>query len=310
MRNLVKAYFCFVFVCSIIYSVNISAEQAEQKTGRKAVYSSAVKVANFIDRFFGQNDALESANYDYLRLVTSVHWQETEKIDYAAKLKAKVRLPQMNEHFSLIFDERDSVFSDETKGEVNHSSLPLENKSSSAALNYESDKYKRFKFDTRIGLGSHLEPFVLFKHTYRPYQSDKMFVKNINSVFWREKKGYGASVRMELDRIINVNNLFRWNYTILRAEKSLGNEWINTFSIINHMSKESWLSYDFNIKGRSANEFAVEEYRLALRYRKQLDIDWLYYEIEPEFLWRRTPEQPKRNFYTGLILRFEIRFED
>lgn len=307
--------FCLFSLSLFASSELASSEKTEKTSGsvksKQLIYDSAIDFAQWIDKFFGENEALESANYDFLRLVNTMGWREGEGVKYSPRIRAKVNLPQMNNKFSLMFADSNEITSNQFEREAGDEIFfrDRDENKTSAALNYASDVYNRSKFDFRVGIDSSLDSFALIKHTYQVYKSETLSIRNFNFIFWKETESFGINPRVELDKVINESNLFRWKYSILLSEKSEGNEWRNTFSWVNRLSKESWLSYDLSINGASEHHYDVDTYRFAIRYRRQLDIKWLYFEIEPELLWQRMAEDIKRKLMPGIILRLEIQFE-
>jgi len=294
---------------------SVKDEQAgpvsDERSGRQAVFESALYFADWIDRFFGEREELETASYDYLRLVNNLGWREGEGFEYRPRIKAKVHFPKINRKFSLLIaDDNDVTGNRFDTNQNDEVFINNEKANTTAAINYDSDEYQGSQFSTRIGLDSSLRSFALLKHNMSLYQDENLQLRNINYLFWKDEQGFGLNPRFELDRVINEKNLFRWQYSVLRAEKSEGNEWFNRFSWIERRGENSWLSYDMDISGASERDYTVETYRLALRYRKQLSIKWLYLEVEPELLWQKSIERPQRHFIPGLILRLEIQLEE
>jgi hypothetical protein len=289
----------------------IGKNTANKDIGRKdKIYQSAVDFAQWIDNFFGEAEELESASYDFLRLVNTVGWREGEGVKYRPRINAKVNLPRMDKSLSLMFADSDDITNSEFESLQTNELFNQDEQKPSAAINYESDYYNSSKIDTRIGIDSSLDLFALIKHTFNIYSDKNLTFKNYNYLFWKEEEHFGFNPKIELNYVINQQNLFRWKYSILLSEKSEGNEWRNTLSLIHQYSKESWLSYDFDVAGASAHEYDVDTYRLAIRYRRQLDVKWLYFEVEPEILWHREPEYIERKLIPGLIFRLEIQFEN
>lgn len=275
---------------------------------RKKIYNSANTLAKWLDGFFGEEDEYETASYDYLRMVNTLDWQEGEGVFYRPKIRAKLHLPKTRKKISLLFSDRPED-EDLQLNQVNR--LPSEeNDQSSAAVNYQSEDYSGIKFDTRLGVNSSLEPFVVFKNSNDLYTSDKLSIKNFNYLFWKEEQKFGVNPKFELNRIIDDNDLFRWRYQLLRSEVSQGNEWQNTFSWVHQLTAQNWMSYDFDIVGKSGFAYNVQLYRFAIRYRTQLPIKWLYFELEPELLWLREPEFSERKHSSGLKIRLEVQFEE
>jgi len=292
----VSLYYLMMFCCVLLLTplVALSAElpppaldelyeTEPSQTNREIIYNSALDFANWVDGFFGESDELASADYDFFRLVNQVNWQDNGELDYKARVRAKVYLPKLEEKLSLIVNDRDN----EELGSIDE---PIES--------------------IRIGLDSSLESFFIFKHRLSMFKGETTSLTNFNDLFWKEEEGFGVNPRFELDKILDKDHLIRWQYSYLKAEKRLGNEWSNRFSFITKISEENWLSYDLSLLGRLAYDYDIYLYRLAFRYRKQLPVKWLFFEIEPEFLWLREPDFTERKFITGLILRLEIEFKD
>ncbi|TQV74713.1 hypothetical protein FLL45_07055 [Aliikangiella marina] len=290
--------------------INEKNNNSKAGLSREKVYSSAVSFANWVDRLFGEQSELESARYDFLRLVNVVGWRDDKGAEFQPKIKAKVFLPKTHKKLSLLFSDDELENIDQFSNQTNDELFEDDDLSVSAALNYRTDQYDKSRFDWRIGLDSSLDSFALLKHTYDIYQDNKNYLVNYNYIFWREQEGQGVNVKLEYDRILSEKVLFRWKYSILHADRSLGSEWYNNFSVVESLENNSWVSYDFGMRGATDFSYDVEAYRLAIRYRVQLTEKWFFMEIEPEATWLRTPESIKREFVPGIIFRFEFQFED
>ncbi|MGB0496367.1 MAG: hypothetical protein ACPGJI_08415, partial [Kangiellaceae bacterium] len=214
------------------------AHQTKNKNTREIVYDSAVNFANWIDSFFGQSEELEDADFDYLRLRNDFIFRSGEKPRYRPKIKAKVKLPQLSNRVSLIISNEPKENKTEADDSTDLETIADKTNSTSAALNYETDSYRRSKFDFRVGLGSGLEPFSFARHTFQAYKSDTLTIKNYNYLIWREDDGLGLSTKIKLSKVLTLDKLFRWEYSFLRAEKTYGNEWSSGVAIVDQLGDE------------------------------------------------------------------------
>ncbi len=291
-----------------------SQEEVKQPTNviensKDVIYQGAVDFAKWVDKFFGERQELEDASYDYLRLVNRVIILDGEKIKYRPRIKAKVHLPQFNNKTSLLFSNDRASSGDESKFEENQRNSLNDNESLSAAINYETDVYDRSKFDFRVGIDSHIDTFAFIKHSMPLYESEDLEVRNFNYLFWEEDQGFGVKVQLEFNKVLDESNLFRWKYSTLRAEKSEGTEWYNRFSLVSRISEENWIAYELGINGDTEQSYKVENYRFSIRFRNRTNVDWLYFEVEPEVRLIRTPESLERELIAGVTFRLEIQFE-
>ncbi|MGX5173552.1 hypothetical protein ACUR5C_05935 [Aliikangiella sp. IMCC44653] len=284
------------------------AQPAKKQTTRAAFYETATDFANWVDRFFGEQRALESASFDYLSLVSEFYLQEREGVKFRPRLKAKVHLPGIDNKFSLLFEDVSGDRSYDEKTNQDRLSELDRSGTTAAAINYQSDQYDRSQFDSRIGLGSGLKPFAQIKHTFNVYQTNDFSFRNFNYLFWKENKGFGARTLFEMDKRVSETQLFRWQYSLLRAEKSLGNEWFTQVTWNKELSENSWRALSASAKGFSDYHFLVESYRLASRWRWRSSREWLFYEVEPEIIWKREPEDNHREPLAGIYFRVEIQF--
>lgn len=288
-----------------------TVEQTE-KDSRKIIYQNAVNFANWIDRFFGEKEELESAGYDYLRLINNLTFLEGEDPKYRPRIKAKLHLPQLSESTSLLFSTNrpDSNEDLDSNQNENDTLTDEQDDNVSAALNYATEAYANSKFDFRVGIDSSLETFAFIKQSVPLLEKENLEVRSFNYLFWEDEHGFGLATQLEVNHTIDDNNLFRWRYAIRRAEKSFGNEWQNKFSLVNQLSAENWIAYELRVKGDTEHQYDVESYRLSFRYRKKTSTDWLFFEFEPEVRYDRTPESLDRELIAGVTFRLEVQFEN
>lgn len=278
---------------------------------KDAVYQKAVIFANWVDNFFGEQQELNSAGYDYLHLVNNFVFRQGESPEFRPRVKARIQLPRLSKRTSLLFsNDRAADNKDFATSEIERSNLDDDDKNElSAAINYQAKSSRKTKLDFRLGLDSSLDIFAFVRHRTPLVEHDRLNIENSNYLFWEEEKGYGAATEFEMNKVLDEESLFRWKYSILRAEKSLGNEWRNRFTLVNHLAEFKWITYDFSIKGSSELDFDVEQYRFAVRYRKRTPIHWIYLEVEPDLRFERNERYPERELIAGITVRLEIQFE-
>ncbi len=282
------------------------------KQPNNMVYKNAVGFANWVDKFFGDKRGLESASYDYLRLINQLVIREGESPEFRPRVKAKVILPQMKNTTSLLFsNDRSSDNKDFASQQLEQNDINSdENNQLSAAINFQTKSSHKSKIDYRLGLDSSLDLFAFARHSKPLVDKKNLDIENSNYLFWEEENGFGIATELELNQVLSEKNLFRWKYSILRAEKSQGNEWSNRFTLVDHPKDNTWITYDLSFRGKTELNYDVEQYRLAVRYRNRTAVKWLYYEIEPEIRFIRNERYLEREMVPGIALRLEIQFEN
>jgi hypothetical protein len=80
------------------------------------------------------------------------------------------------------------------------------------------------------------------------------------------------------------------------------------------LSKKGSVSYETGIVGITEPESLVTNYRLGMRYRRNIHRDWLFFEFIPEVTWPLELSENRETIITdrhsviSVIFRLEIHF--
>ena len=64
------------------------------------------------------------------------------------------------------------------------------------------------------------------------------------------------------------------------------------------------------MSGRDEPQTFSTNYRVGLLYRRQFFRDFLFFEVEPNFNWRRDIYEADREGVAGIVFRLEIMLDD
>lgn len=266
------------------------------------VSNSADELAVWIDHFFGSpRDDIESANSS-LRLTLDNDWEEHQSIDTDVRLRGKVHLPRIDERLSLLFTDEDGDTDDAVK---KRDELAGRQESTKVSLQYKAKEAQRYRIDYRLGLRSSLKARASVRYRYQLPVGESLNHRFVETLYFIDGEGFGSRSRYELDYLVNKNQLLRWSNTARFAEKTDGVEWHSQLLLGERHDDKAALSWFTWVNGETRPKEWTKSYGLGIRYRRNFYRDWLFYELEPAYAWKREEYDDNRHG----VMQFSVRLE-
>jgi len=267
--------------------------------------------AAWFDGFFGDDRALEETPVGtFFRFRNSVLWDQTEGTSLGLQVRANVILPRISERVRLLIS-RDEDLSDDF-GDGPPVGDPDER--TRLGLRFLGTERARSRFDidgtVRVS-GTNLNPRVRGRYRYVQGLTTHTLVRATQSVFWEREDGVGTTSRVDWELLPDRDRLVRWTGEGTWSEASRGVDWRSSVVGFQQLDSRTALRGELGTFGFTHPEFRVEEYFVALRYRRQFLRHWLFYEIQPEHAWPRDFDtgQSRRSDWR-LTLTLEVQFEN
>jgi hypothetical protein len=89
---------------------------------------------------------------------------------------------------------------------------------------------------------------------------------------------------------------------------------LQTLLLYQRISKKASISYESSVSGITEPESMATNYRLGIRYRRNIHRDWLFFEMTPAMTWPITLSEDRSEIITerrsvaSIILRLEVHF--
>ena len=270
------------------------------------------KLVRWLDGFFGTpRSDLESAQ-SFLRLRLEHEWDQEDANSVGVRLRGKVLLPRINKRIGLIFsDER----GDETGNGANvEQALSDNNPKNDIALQYTSIDKDRSRLDFKLGLRSSFKVKAAARYRYELPIMDNALLRFSEEFYYRGDDGFGSFSRFDVDKTVGNSSLFRWSNRFDYGQETRGVEWGSTISLARRINDESALSYFINVEGETNPGYVNKGYGLGVTYRKNFFRKWLFFELEPAYVWRRRLVESPNNgelYYKSRedVARFTARLE-
>ena len=79
--------------------------------------------------------------------------------------------------------------------------------------------------------------------------------------------------------------------------------------LFHRINEKSALSYESSINGITKPYALTTDYRLGIRYRRNIYRKWLFYEIAPQVTWPKLSSTDERHSVFAATFRLEVFFE-
>lgn len=264
--------------------------------------------ALWFDSFF-ESDRID----EEVRPGTRVRWRndfiytEGGELEYVTDLKASFRLPKAKNKLRLVFesDQEETVEDvvpenkEELKGDV--------------SLLYETYHSPRSNFTIRL----RAKPKIILRYRYS-YPVSQSFNIRFTQEGFRERTFDGGTTRLDFEKYFGKHFVLRWSTAATVQDNTEGKDWESSLVLYQHIDDKSALSYESSVTGFTKPAYTEDNYRLAVRYRRNIYRKWLFYELVPEVTWPleyyvdsmgNTIYTDERKSVPAFMFRLEVNFE-
>lgn len=267
--------------------------------------------AAWFDGFFGDDRALEETPVGtFFRFRTSALWDQTEGTSPGLQVRANIILPRISERVRLLISRDEDLTGEFGDGPP----VGDPDDRTRLGLRFLGTERARSRFDidgtVRVS-GTELNPRVRGRYRYVQGLTTHTLARATQSVFWEREDGVGTTSRLDWEWLPDRDRLLRWTGQGTWSEASRGVDWRSSLVNFRQLDSRTALRGELGAFGFTHPGFSVEEYFVALRYRRQFLRHWLFYEIQPEHAWPRdfdTGESRRSDWRVTFTL--EVQFEN
>lgn len=266
--------------------------------------------AAWFDGFFGDARSFEETPVGtFIRVRNSLQWDEDSGWGHGLRVRASILLPRVSDRFRLLVS-RDDDLSGEIRDEP---ALGDGSDRTRLGLRFIASERSRSQLDfdgsIRVGSGG-LNPELRSRYRYVYGLTDRTLLRATQSVFWQREDGFGTTSRLDWEWLQSRDGLLRWTGQGTVSEGSDGVDWRSAVIAFRQLDTRSALRGEVGVFGYTRPSFEVEEYFVALRYRRQFFRRWLYYELQPEHAWPLDEATGNRRSDWRFSLTLEVQFEN
>lgn len=280
------------------------------------IYQTVCGATAWFDGFFGDRRFDQVTGQTYGRISLGGYWDQRNGFDPRLRFRARFALPALRERSSAllfgrgdeqdVIEERNTSRGDETP--VVPGSNQNENVSTFVGFGWDrlTSLTRSLSFSAGLRLRSPIEPIlkVKYRRNWQLTERDLLSIRPL--AYWRSEEGFGSTVQLDVDHVINSAFLFRWaNFAnVSESEEVEGVDWGTTFYLFQALSEKQALTYSIFAKGETDAPITFKNAGFEFRYRQRILRKWLFIEYRGGISWPRylPEEERKANFGSGLRL--------
>ncbi|QLB20742.1 hypothetical protein A6B43_03990 [Vespertiliibacter pulmonis] len=275
--------------------------------------------SNTLDDWFGTPDLSNPASAN-LRIMLDNQWNRYDGYSIKPRIRAKIRLPALKKHFSVVLGDEDI----DNQAQDKHQTSPnyrepmgknkhydrrqVRNTNHSLALRW-SDDIKKWGINTDIDLGirSGADIFLRVKAD-KTWQHTEKFSTRLEQIY-----RYGINskhyLRTNLENKFNETEYsFINNHTYLEYTHDIDEDtrWGNSIYRQHNFVGLKQLNYGLFFGGEfDSKKFELTHYGPFINWRQPILREWLF--IQPE-IWFYNSKKLHRKHHVGTFLRLEAVF--
>ncbi len=315
----IRHFKALVYMASLVLCTSVYASSCNNKPCNKNAKTShwsdsshtyiankADKLAYWIDGFFGEARSDNESPNSVVRLRLNHSWDEDYSSQFKARLRGKLKLPELNERLSLLFSDDNS---EQTISEELDPNTTNVNDDTDVSLQFNRLKQDKTRLDYRLGLRSsgQLKLGLRYRYEY-PYKGTKIR-RFIQRVEFKDGEGFISKSRFEQDSTLSSTRLLRYSISANYGENTHGVEWLSQVIFSKKLNGESAVAYYLQARGITRPEVLTQNYGFGFTYRRNILKEWLFFELQPEYGWRRYNISDTRHTAARLSSRIEIIFD-
>jgi len=267
---------------------------------RNVVSHQVTEFANWLDNFFGDERIYDESQNSSLKLNLLQINEEGYQPRYEANLQGKLTLPNTQKRLELLFE------SDSEENANNTVIEAVEAQEQSLGLRYIQISTDWLRANTDIGVRFRPKPDTFIRFRLRGlFHLGHWNLRAIETLFWRDSTGPGATTRLDIERRFAKTWLFRTTSTATWLDKTRQFDMSQDFFLIHTINKYRAIIYRTGLTAVNEPNIQATGYILSVRLRQQIHRNWLFFEINPRIRYPQAEDFRARH---SLTFKLEVVF--
>ena len=284
---------------------------AVQKTISEVFVAPIAWVDSF---FFTEHQEIET-NDSYMRLILGTDWTNGSGFKARRAVRFKLRVPGLQNRLRILFTQDEERDLDQSAAPGQGGTLtrrPLSPATNDdrqrAGLGYKLlDTLNSTRIDVETALRSHARAELNVRLRQKIPVSQKTKGSFSVSGFWLQKTGFGSRGRLDFERPLNKNTMFREENSVTQIHAVNGVVEDSRISLETQLNARAGISPGVGFSGSTRPVWRMEAVNASVLYRQNFFREWLFYELEPGVNWSRNEFGAHPPIMTGAI-RLEVQF--
>ncbi|MEE4279196.1 MAG: hypothetical protein V2I82_12075 [Halieaceae bacterium] len=274
-------------------------------TSHQFATNRAQAMVQWMDDFFGAQVRDAERADSFIRAIFIDDWDARDAHDLRVRLRGQVSLPKISKRVDLVFsgEEAEQTLTEEERGSENDIGV---------RVNFRDDVRSRFDATLSLRSGPALLPGLRYR--YQLPLSENSWGRVTQRLQYHSDDGYRSLTNFDLNRALSEHSVLRWGGRLRYREEREFWDWNTGINyrrwLDDHEQYPSAIEYYVAMSGQSEPERFATNYRVGVLYRRQFFREFLFFEVEPNYNWRRDRFEDRREGVAGIVLRLEVMLDD
>ena len=262
-------------------------------------------VVNSIDTFFVEDRVDETFRGNRLRVRVGGTLANKDESDLSLNVDLNIRLPRTEDRLNIFVE---SISLDQEQSDPTETDEQV-----TAGLRvflFDPDVIDS-NFDVGMRFRPKPDPIARLRFSREYLTAKKVIFRPTNTNFWSHEKGFGTSLRFDLERRFEDYTLVRNKVNLTWSEETVDDgdniRWSESVNLFHTFSRLRGIRGEVRAEGVTSPSVQVEEYRTSVVWRQALYSDWLFYEVSPFLAWKKEKDWDTIH---GIEARLEVNFQD
>lgn len=280
-----------------------------------ALYQSMCMTAVQFDGLFGSARLDDEYEATYGSLAVGALWDERDHWNESVRFRVTMRLPQMGDRLSAFIGKADpDEFVTEQRDDFDTLPRQFGREADDEVLlgvGYRQPGHRGGRFGASVGtrLDAPSEPYAKGTYQMDVPLLERNLLRLRETVFWEASEHFGATTRIDLERLITDDFLARWTGSATCTQETEGVRWFSNVTLFQNLGHGRAMSYQLGVTAESDREVPITDYGLRLIYRRSIfDRNWLFLELRTNVTWPRESLLERRVRVLGAGVAVEMMF--
>ncbi len=257
-------------------------------------------LAGWMDAFFGDPAHDAEIAESFVRLEVIENWNSEDGNKSKIKIRGRVQLPRLSKRLSLVFSGEENEFGEEDFDREKDHKVGLQFRAAETSLT---------RSDLTLGFSSgHIRPGIRFR-VEGPIGQRSSY-RLIERIQYEHGENFFSRTQFRMSHSIDENRILGWSNRLVYGERTEGVEWRTSFSFQTRYrvdrSRPIGVTYFTGFTGVTRPDSYVTNYNIGFLFRRQVYRDFLFFELEPSFNYRKIDADTKREGLWRIVVRLEI----
>lgn len=246
--------------------------------------------ASWLDDFFADETFnVEQEATGRARIQLAWEPRSRDLVEFETRIRVNWKLPNFKNHVDVVFSDYDEELERAPVKAAQNDVLANQNRFN-LALRWILKNDAQSIWSHRVGVGRKLQPFVRSRYAEVMALSEKNTIRMEFSSYYYAKDGFGTHLGLQYEHGLTETSFLRLDNNFYYRDETNDWLWQHGMYSMQQLNDEAALIYGLYLEGNSQPNYQITEYLVSSRWRKNALREWLFFEVEPFVLWRRSED--------------------